>query len=139
MNIEIKTFGSTKIPQIISKGDWIDLCARETIEFKAPRLTNKSVDFDHTLIPLGIAMKLPEGFEAILAPRSSTFIKKSILQTNSIGIIDSTYCGNIDEWKFPKATVWQKLKWLFSSSINLIKVDSLEEDNRGGFGTTGGY
>lgn len=163
MNIEIKTFGGVKIPQIISKGEWIDLSARETVELKAPRITNKSVEFDSTLIPLGVAMRLPEGFEAIIAPRSSTFSKKQLLQTNSIGVIDSTYCGDKDEWKFPavaldktvvnagdkicqfriqlsqKATVWQKLKWLFSSSINIVKVNSLEEENRGGFGTTGGY
>lgn len=163
MKIEVKLMGDAKLPEIISIGDWIDLKANETIEFDSPRLTNKSVVFDSKMIPLGVAMKLPEGFEAVIAPRSSTFKKKHLLQTNSIGIIDETYCGDEDEWKFPamatektvivkgdricqfriqlsqKATAWQKLKWLFSNGIEIVKVDSLSEESRGGFGTTGGY
>jgi dUTP pyrophosphatase len=106
-------------------------------------------------------MKLPKGFEAIVAPRSSTFSKYKILQANSLGIIDSSYSGNEDEWKFPaiafedvaidsntricqfriqlsqKATVWQKLKWLLSSGIKIVEVDNLDDNNRGGFGSTG--
>jgi dUTP pyrophosphatase len=164
ITIKIKTFGDMKMPLIISKGDWIDLRANESMIFSEPKYTKKDgLKLDSKLIPLGVAMKLPEGYEAILVPRSSTFKKTGLLQTNSIGVIDSTYCGDNDEWKFPvvatkdvlisegmkicqfriqlsqKATFWQKLKWLFSSSINIINVDSLQEEDRGGFGSTGGY
>lgn len=163
MKIKVKIMGDAKMPEIIGIGDWIDLRADETVEFKSPRITDKTVVFDNKMIPLGVAMKLPEGFEAIIAPRSSTFKKKRLIQTNSIGVIDETYCGDTDEWKLPvvaleksavikgdricqfriqlsqKATFLQKLKWLFSSSIELVKVDSLDSESRGGFGTTGGY
>lgn len=70
----------------ISIGDWIDLRAAQDIEIKAG---------EHVLIPLGVKMKLPEGYEALIAPRSSTFKKWGILQTNSPGIIDCSYRG---EW-----------------------------------------
>ena len=105
-------------------------------------------------------MELPAGLEAPIVPRSSTW-KYGIIQMNSVGIIDKTYCGDDDWWRFPyymfmdgklehnqricqfriqpsqKATVWQKLKWLFTSKIEFIEVDHLGNENRGGFGTTG--
>ena len=123
--------------------------------------SHRDVKFDFKLIPLGVAMKLPKGFEAVLLPRSSTYKKFGIIQTNSIGVIDNTYCGNNDEWKYPaialrdtvikkgdricqfriqlsqKATLWQKIKWFLSSGIKIIKVDSLDNNDRGGFGSTG--
>ena len=122
---------------------------------------HRDVKFDFKLIGLGVAMKLPKGFIAVTVPRSSTFKKYGITQANSFGVIDQSYCGNNDEWKVPaiayrdttihkgdricqyeirlsqKATVWQKLKWLFSSGIKIIEVESLDGTNRGGFGTTG--
>ena len=106
-------------------------------------------------------MKLPEGYEAIIAPRSSSFKNYGIVQANSIGIIDNSYSGNSDEWMLPvisfknitinkgdrvcqfriqlsqKATIWQKIKWLLSSGIELEEVDDLNSNNRSGFGSTG--
>lgn len=114
-----------------------------------------------TYIPLGVAMKLPKGYEAVVLPRSSTPKKFGIMYGNSMGVIDNSYCGNKDEWKFPavairptsidkgtricqfrvqlsqKATTWQKIKWLFTSGVKLVEVDDLGNDNRGGFGSTG--
>lgn len=123
--------------------------------------SHRDVSFDFKLIPLGVAMKLPKGFRAIPVPRSSTYNKYGIIQANSIGVIDNCYSGNNDEWKFPaiafrdtvipkgericqyeiglsqKATFWQKLKWLFCSGVKIVEVESLDDTNRGGFGTTG--
>ena len=106
-------------------------------------------------------MRLPDGFEAIVAPRSSTYKHYGIIQTNSIGVIDSSYCGNEDEWMMPvlsfkkttipkndricqfriqlsqKATIWQKIKWLFSNRIKIKVVENLNDVTRGGFGSTG--
>ena len=73
-------------------GDWIDLyCAQD--------MTLKAGDF--ALVPLGVSMQLPEGYEARTAPRSSTFKRWGLLQANSVGIIDNSYCGTNDEWKLP--------------------------------------
>lgn len=164
------------MPEIFKGGDWIDLFAAEDITLKAPQANKmhirgknkentgertRDVDFDYKLIPLGVAMKLPKGMEARIVPRSSTFKKYGLLQANSIGIVDYSYNGEKDEWKFPvvatraitipkgtricqfriqlsqKATMWQKLKWLFSSGINIKQVQSLDNPSRGGFGSTG--
>lgn len=159
------------LPTIIDKGEWIDLKLSGKAEFQAPRqLTKKdmetgritkTVEFDSTLLPLGIAMMLPKGYEAIVAPRSSTFGHYGLVERNSIGIIDNTYSGDNDEWRFPaiafkevtipegericqfriqlsqKATIWQKIKWLLSSGIRIVEVDTLGGTNRGGFGSTG--
>ena len=120
----------------------------------------RNVSFDTKLIKLGIAMELPKGFEALVNPRSST-PKLHIFQTNSQAVIDNCYNGNSDEWRYwitalaettiskgdricqfriqlsQKATVWQKIKWLLSSGIELVKVDNLDNNNRGGIGTSG--
>ena len=77
---------------IDGKSDWVDLRAAEDVELKAD---------EFKLIPLGIAMQLPKGYEAIVAPRSSTYKNFGIRQTNSIGVIDETYCGDNDQWYFP--------------------------------------
>ena len=116
---------------------------------------------NNTMIPLGVAIKLPSGFEAILSPRSSTYKHYGIIQSNSIGVVDNSYSGNDDEWMLPviafkkttipegdrlcqfriqlsqRATIWQKLKWLFSNKIKIVQVDSLDDKARGGFGSTG--
>lgn len=120
-----------------------------------------NIESSVTYIPLGVAMELPKGYEAHVLPRSSTPTKFGIISANSQGVIDNCYKGDTDEWKFPaiairnteimkgdricqfrvqlsqKATVWQKLKWLFSSKLELVKVDSLNGKPRGGFGSTG--
>ena len=92
--IKIKYFGQDleKLEYIGGKSDWIDLRASETVELKAG---------DFKLIPLGVAMELPPGYEAHVVPRSSTFKTYGILQTNSCGVIDGSYCGDQDQWFFP--------------------------------------
>jgi dUTP pyrophosphatase len=168
MKIEIKCFDEQSLPQIIDKGDWIDLRTNETVEMNAPyanvlskNRATREVEFDFKLIPLGVAMKLPKGFEAVVLPRSSTFKKKGIILANSQGVIDNSYNGNDDQWWFPaialrkttiergericqfriqlsqSATPIQKLKWLFTRKIELIPVDNLNLVSRGGIGSTG--
>lgn len=123
----------------IAIGDWIDLRAAKTIEMK---------QFDYQLIPLGIGMKLPEGYEANVVPRSSTFKNFGILQTNSYAVIDESYCGNEDQWFFPalamRDTVIQKGDRICQFRINkkmesveILEVEQLDEKSRGGLGSTG--
>lgn len=174
MKIKIKLFKDQKMPVILDKGDWIDLAVAEDVVLKTSPMftiskqkedgkTVQVVDYNAIVkyIPLGVAMKLPKGYEAVIAPRSSTAKKMGILQANSIGIIDESYCGDNDEWMFPaipirdieikkgtricqfriqlsqKATVWQKIKWVFCSKIKLIEVDKLTDTDRSGLGSTG--
>lgn len=149
------------LPKIIDKGDWIDLMSDRTVTLRSPFMDSGKIVFDNALIGLGVAMQLPKGFEAMVLPRSSAYKTFGIIKANSEGVIDNTYCGNNDEWKFnaialrdttiyngdricqfriqlsQKATVWQKLKWLFSSGIEIIEVDRFENHDRGGIGSTG--
>lgn len=93
MEIIIKYFdGEIEKVHKIAQGDWIDLRCRINYEGKAG---------EYKQLPLGVAMKLPEGYEAIVAPRSSSFKKFGFIQTNGIGVIDESYCGNLDEWLLP--------------------------------------
>ena len=94
MEIKIKYFTDKidKLCYIDGKSDWIDLRAAETVELKAG---------EFKLIPLGIAMQLPKGYEAHVVPRSSTFKNFGIIQTNSQGVIDESYGGPNDMWFFP--------------------------------------
>ena len=167
-----------KMPVVLDKGDFIDLSSAETVRLTAPQSSTikyKSVEgkkhgyynvaFDEiTYIPLGVAIKLPDGYYARVVARSSTPKGAGILCANSVGIIDGGprgYNGNKDEWKFPalairdttieqgqricqfevclsqKATVWQKIKHLFCSGIEIVEVDDLGNNNRSGFGSTG--
>lgn len=172
MKIKVKLFNNAQLPKIINKGDWIDLRSNDLyVEIKSPQAgiqyttqdgnKRRDVDFQFGLINLGVAMKLPKGFEALIAPRSSSFLEFGIIQWNSIGVIDSSYCGDNDQWKFgyiaikdgiiekdericqfriqpsQKATPWQKIKWLFVRKIKFVPVNSLNNKSRGGFGTTG--
>lgn len=167
IKIQIKRINDVPFPEIIKKGEWIDLCTSEDIKLKAPQAKTlkangnektRDVEFKVTYIPLGIAMKLPKGYEAIVAPRSSTPKNFNIICANSFGIIDNSFSGNDDMWKFPaitlkntfikkgtricqfriqlsqKATIWQKIKWLFSNKIKLVEVDNLSSTNRGEIG-----
>ena len=77
---------------VLPQGDWIDLCAAETVTMHAG---------EFRIISLGVSMQLPEGYEAHIVPRSSTFRKWGILQANSMGVIDESYCGDDDVWGFP--------------------------------------
>ena len=81
-----------KLRYIDGKSDWIDLRAAESVELKAG---------EFRLIPLGIAMELPKGYEAHIVPRSSTFKNFGVIQTNHCGIVDESYCGDNDQWFFP--------------------------------------
>ena len=81
-----------KLRYIDGKSDWIDLRAAETVELKAG---------ESRYIPLGVAMVLPQGYEAHVLPRSSTFRNYGILMSNSMGVVDESYCGDEDEWKMP--------------------------------------
>lgn len=151
LKIKVKYFGSMPPLEVIKNGDWIDLRARVGCDAYKGTLVR---------IPLGVAMKLPRGFEAILAPRSSAY-RSGFIIPNSIGVIDNTYQGDYDEWQCTalffednyirsedricqfriqlsqKASLWSKLKWLFSSGIELVEVETLTAKNRGGFGSTG--
>ena len=140
MDIKIKYF-TDEIERIapISKGDWIDLRAAKTTELKAG---------EWALIPLGVAMELPAGYEAHVAPRSSTFKNFGIIQTNSIGIIDNSYCGDNDQWFFPALAIRDTVINVndricqfrimeIQPRVNFITVDSLGNRDRGGHGSTG--
>lgn len=129
------------IPELkkIEKGDLIDLYVAETVELKRG---------DFKLISLGVSMKLPPGYKANVYPRSSTFKNWGILQTNSVGQIDSSYSGSSDIWKYPayatRDTVINKGDRICQFEIVPImpdvlfeEVDELDSVDRGGFGSTG--
>lgn len=123
----------------ISKGDWIDLRLAETVTLKKG---------EYQLLSLGVSIKLPKGYEALVAPRSSTFKNYGIIMANSIGIIDETYCGTNDIWKFPalatkditipadtRIAQFRIIK--HQPKIEFIIADKLSNSNRGGIGSTG--
>lgn len=140
LEIKVKYFTDIEpIKFIENKSDWYDLRCAEEIVLKAG---------EFKLIPLGVAIQLPKGYEAYVAPRSSTFKNYGILQTNSIGIIDETYCGDNDQWFMPalamRDTVIHKNDRVCQFRImehqpphTLKVVDHLGNDDRGGIGSTG--
>lgn len=141
MEIKIKYFDKEidKIKNIEGKSDWFDLRASETIEMKSG---------DFKLIPLGIGAILPDGYEANIVPRSSTFKNYGILQTNCYGVIDNSYSGDNDEWKFPayatRDTIINKNDRICQFRINkkqpeyqFVEVEHLNDLDRGGFGSSG--
>ena len=120
-------------------GDWIDLRAAEHVEMKQG---------EFELISLGVSMQLPNGYEAHVAPRSSTFKKWGILLVNGIGVIDESYCGDGDVWRFPalamRDTVIEKgdriAQFRIRKKMEPVKftvVDNLGNADRGGIGSTG--
>ena len=140
MNIKIK-YHDPEIAKIglEQHGDWIDLRAAENVCMEPG---------EFRIISLGVSMKLPDGYEAHVVPRSSTFKRWGILQANSFGVIDEAYCGENDVWGFPALAI-------HSTSINkgdriaqfrivkkmepveFTEVDHMEDESRGGFGSTG--
>lgn len=128
-----------KLTYIDGKSDWIDLRAAEDVVMKAG---------EFRLINLGIAMQLPEGYEAHIVPRSSTFKNYGLIQTNHMGVIDASYCGNNDIWKMPVYAVRDTevhvndriCQFRIVKNQPRILFDEVEEltgPDRGGFGSTG--
>lgn len=139
--IKIKYFNDQleKLQYIENKSDWIDLRAAQRIELKAG---------EFKLIPLGVAMELPAGYEAHVVPRSSTFKNFGIIQTNSMGVIDETYCGDNDQWFFPAYAIRDTVINVndricqfrimeHQPVIRFKEVDVLGNTDRGGHGSTG--
>lgn len=139
--IRIKYFTDEieKLDYIDGKSDWIDLRASEEVELKAG---------DFKLIPLGVAMQIPEGYEGHLAPRSSTFKTWGLIQTNSVGVIDCSYCGDDDMWCMPVYATRDTVVHVNDRvaqfriienqpKIVFEEVESLGNESRGGFGSTG--
>ena len=128
-----------KLRYIDGKSDWIDLRAAETVELKAG---------ESRYIPLGVAMVLPQGYEAHVLPRSSTFRNYGILQTNSMGVVDYSYRGDNDQWHMPayatrdvtiekNARICQFRIVRNQPHLTFTRVEHLDGPDRGGFGSTG--
>ncbi len=128
-----------KLAYIGGKSDWIDLRAAQNIRLRAG---------EFALIPLGVAMELPTGYEAHIVPRSSTFKNFGIIQTNHMGVIDETYCGDRDQWFFPAYAlrdteiregdrICQFRIMEHQPAIEFEETDRLGHEDRGGFGSTG--
>lgn len=141
LEIRIKYFSNEidEIKYIGGVSDWIDLRSSKRIELKKG---------ESTLIPLGIGIEIPKGYEAYIVPRSSTFKKYGIIQTNSVGIIDNSYSGDEDEWKMPvyanrdttinvNDRICQFRIFENQPHIEFKRVEKLNERSRGGFGSTG--
>jgi dUTP pyrophosphatase len=139
LSVKIKYHADIKPLEKYDKGDWIDLRAAEDVDMKAG---------EFRLISLGVSMKLPEGYEAHVVPRSSTFRRWGIIQANHFGVIDNSYCGNNDIWKFPaiamRDTNIYKNERICQFRItkkqpdfDFVEVDEMEDEDRGGIGSTG--
>ena len=138
--IKVKYFDKdiTKLEKL-AIGDWYDLRAAQDVELK---------QFEYKMIPLGIGMKLPDGYEANVVPRSSTFKHYGVLQTNSYGVIDESHSGDNDQWHFPalamRDTVIKKNERICQFRINkkmeeveFLEVEHLDAQDRNGLGSTG--
>lgn len=142
MEIKVKyfyDFSDDEKLKKIEKGDWIDLRCAEDVELKKG---------EFKLLKLGVGMILPEGYEAHIVPRSSTFKTWKIIQANMMGVIDNSYSGNNDQWHFP-AIAWEDTKINKGDricqfrivkkmeGIDIVEVTELNSISRGGFGSTG--
>ena len=140
-NIQIKYFTDEieKLTYIAGKSDWIDLRAAKEMELKAGQ---------YAMIPLGVAMKLPEGYEAHIVPRSSTYKNFGLIQTNHMGVVDESYCGDNDQWHMPvyamrdtvihvNDRICQFRIMEHQPTIVFEEVEMLDAPDRGGFGSTG--
>ena len=137
--IKIKYLRDIQKIEKFNVGDWIDLRCAEDVTMKAG---------EYKMIPLGVAMELPKGYEALVAPRSSTFKKLGIMLANSLGIIDESYKGDGDEWNFlayavrdteihKNERICQFRIIQHQPLIHLQEVESLGNSDRGGIGSTG--
>lgn len=139
MKIKIKYLSDVEHIKKLSIGNWFDLRSSINIEMKQG---------EYKLIPLGVAMRLPKGYEGNIVPRSSTFKNFGIIQHNHFGVVDNSYCGNNDQWYFGAIAmrdtkinkndrICQFRIQKIQPDIEFIEVDDLENDDRNGFGSTG--
>lgn len=139
MEIKVKYLKDIEKIQPLSIGDWIDLRSAIDITLDTG---------EYALIPLGIAMDIPVGYEAHIVPRSSTYKKWHIIQANGMGIIDNSYCGDDDEWCMPVIAICKteihkndricQFRIIDRQPMVAFKeVETLNHANRGGFGSTG--
>lgn len=139
IKIKYHTDKIDRLNYIDGKSDWIDLRATEDVTLKFG---------EFKLISLGVSMQLPEGYEAHIVPRSSTFKNFGIIQTNHCAVIDNSYCGDNDIWKYPVLAlrdteihvndrICQFRIVENQPKIQFEEVEQLGEVNRGGFGSTG--
>ena len=139
--IKVKYLRGVQKIERFNVGDWIDLRAAEDVTMKAG---------EYRMIPLGVAMELPLGYEALVAPRSSTFKKYGLILANSIGIIDESYKGDNDEWNFlayamrdaiihKNERICQFRIIQHQPLIHLEEVEALGNADRGGIGSTGKF
>lgn len=139
LSLKIKYLAEVTPIQKSENGDWLDLRVSEDISMHKGEIK---------YLPLGVAMKLPRGYEALVIPRSSTCKKHKIIQSNSIGLIDESYCGDDDQWYFPAyaiedtfipkdTRICQFRIVRHSADFTIKEVDQLGAPNRGGLGSTG--
>ena len=145
--VKIRVITDGCMPVRADGGDWYDLfCAEDVI---LPSCHSHSLGHEPIMIPLGVAMEIPEDMCAIVAPRSSTPKKHGIIMANSLGVIDNMYKGPNDQWMFPaysilarggflrKGTRIAQFTLIKKRDIEFIEDDLVSNDNRGGFGSTG--
>ena len=139
MKIKVKYHSNIYPLEKRENGDWIDLRVAEDVSMKAG---------EFKIISLGVSMQLPDGYEALIVPRSSTFKNWGVLQTNHCGVIDNSYCGDNDIWMFPALAtrdvfieknsricqfrIQQKMQ-----NVSFETVDNLGNPDRKGFGSSG--
>ncbi|MBQ9437343.1 MAG: deoxyuridine 5'-triphosphate nucleotidohydrolase [Lachnospiraceae bacterium] len=141
MVLKVKYFSDEldRVAYSEGKGEGIDLRSAEEVSLKKG---------DYHLLNLGIAVQLPEGYEAHVVPRSSTFKNFGIIQTNHMGVIDNSYSGDNDLWKWPilamrdttihvNDRVCQFRIMKNQPRLVFEEVDHLSGPDRGGFGSTG--
>ena len=145
--MEIKNVAKIKVKyhtditplKMSTNGDWCDLRLAEDVELK---------EGEFKILSLGVSMQLPNGYEALVIPRSSTFKNWGLIQTNGVGLIDNSYCGDNDIWRFPAyatrdvkiekdSRICQFRIQKKMDSIEFLTVDHLDNADRGGFGSSG--
>lgn len=139
MEILVKRHTDVQLPEKVPVGDWVDLRAAANYDIHKG---------DSGVIKLGVSMKLPDGYGALMAPRSSTFKRTGLLQVNSIGVYENTYCGDEDEWGFlylatkdvhidKDERICQFMIYPLQPELTFREVEHLPDKSRGGWGSTG--
>ena len=128
-----------KLRYIDGKSDWIDLRVAENVSMKQG---------EYRLISMGISVEIPKGYEMLIVPRSSAYKNFGILQTNAMGVVDESFCGDNDIIHMPilamrdteihiNDRIGQFRLMPHQPEVHFIEVDHLDNEDRGGFGTTG--